>query len=125
VSKYRETEEARPKGDMHHLVAESSAEYGNSIQLKMKIIGAFWIRDNVFGTECEKRSRCEIRYRLSFRSFRYGGRERGEGGKEIRKRDSREDYENRFGTNGIIVLPGASGISTEKGFHRGLLRRRY
>jgi len=51
------------------------------------------------------------------------GGTRGE--KEIRKRDSREDYENRFGTNGIIVLPGASGISTEKGFHRGLLRRRY
>jgi len=39
----------------------------------------------------------------------YAGGGRGEGGgKEIRKRDSREDYENRFGTNGIIVLPGAS-----------------
>lgn len=44
----------------------------------------------------------------------------------IRKRDSRGDYENRFGTNGIIVLLGArEDILGEKGFHCGLLRRKY
>jgi len=44
----------------------------------------------------------------------------------VRKRDSREDYENRFGTNGIIVLLGArEDIHREKGFHCGLLRKRY
>lgn len=46
----------------------------------------------------EKSYRCEIRDHFGFWSFwvRY-----------VRKRDSREDYENHFRTNGIIVLLGA------------------
>lgn len=46
----------------------------------------------------EKRFWCEIQNHLSFWSFWMG---------YVRKRDSREDYENRSGMNGIIVLLGA------------------
>lgn len=46
----------------------------------------------------EKRFLCKIQDHLSFRSFRM---------RYVWKRDSRGDYENRFRTNGIIVLLGA------------------
>jgi len=74
--------------------------------------------DNIFRTKCKKKN-----FSVKFRIISVFG---VSGVGYVRKRDSREDYENRFGTNGIIMLLRArEDIHREKGFHCELLRKRY